>query len=136
MDIRPVIDGFAAAPQLTLDEVADAAAQGYRTLICNRPDGEEPGQPSADEMRAMAEANGMTFHYLPVFPGSFPPALVTEMRDVMDGAEAPVLAYCRSGTRSTFLWGLSQAGLRPAPEILAAGASAGYDLRPIAPALG
>ncbi|MEI4470295.1 TIGR01244 family sulfur transferase [Frigidibacter sp. MR17.24] len=136
MDIRPVIDGFAAAPQITIDEIPDAAAQGYRTLICNRPDGEEPGQPSAEEMRAAAEAAGMSFHYLPVFPGGFSQDLVAEMRDLLDGAEAPVLAYCRSGTRSTFLWGLSQAGLRPAPEILAAGASAGYDLRPIAPALG
>lgn len=136
MDIRQIVPGFSAAPQLEIFEMEAAAAAGYRTIICNRPDGEAPGQPEAAEMEAAAKAAGMGFHYLPVYPGGFTSELVEGLQAALAEAEAPVLAYCRSGTRSTMLWALAEAGKRPAEEIMAAGLQAGYDLSPLRAALG
>lgn len=135
MEIKQIVPGFSAAPQLLPEEIAEAAKLGYSMLICNRPDGEAPDQPGAAEMQAAAEAAGLDFAYLPVVPGGFTPTLITEMRMALDAAKGPVLAYCRSGTRSTMLWGLAEAGERPAAEIIAAAAEAGYDLSPLAMAL-
>ncbi|MBC7137692.1 MAG: TIGR01244 family phosphatase [Defluviimonas sp.] len=135
MDIRQIVPGFAAAPQLAPEEMAEAAAAGFRTVICNRPDGEQPGQPDAAGMEAAARAVGMAFRYLPVFPGAFPDDLVAGMQDALAECEAPILAYCRSGTRSTMLWALAEADKRPVAEILEAGSRAGYDLQPLLPAL-
>lgn len=137
MDIRQIVPGFSVAPQIRPEELAEAAAMGFRTLVCNRPDGEEPGQPSAGEMAAAAEAAGMEFHLLPVYPGAFTPDLVAGTLEVLAATDQPVLAYCRSGTRSATLWSLAMAGSgEVTPEaILAATAQAGYDLSPLAPHL-
>ncbi|WP_126976542.1 TIGR01244 family sulfur transferase [Frigidibacter oleivorans] len=135
MDIRPVVPGFAAAPQLQPEDMAAVAAQGFRTVICNRPDDEQPGQPDRASMEAAARAAGMEYRFLPIAQG-FPPAMIEGMRAALDDCPGPVLAYCRSGTRSTFLWALAEAGHRPAEEIVAAAAGAGYDLAPIRGALG
>lgn len=135
MDIRQIVPGFAAAPQLGPGDMKAAAAEGFRTVLCNRPDGEQPGQPDAAEMEAAARAAGMDFRYLPVFPGAFPDDLVAGMQDALAECDGPILAYCRSGTRSTMLWALAEADKRPVDEIVTAGANGGYDLRPLLPAL-
>lgn len=136
MDIRPIVSGFSAAPQLALADMQAAADQGYVMVICNRPDGESPGQPDAAQMRAAAEAAGLVFHHLPLSPAiGITPELVAGTRAALAEAQGPVLAYCRSGTRSTNLWALAQAGERPVAEILQAGAQAGYDLSGLAPLL-
>lgn len=136
MDIRPLDDRLHAAPQIALSDVADAAAQGYRAVISNRPDGEEPGQPTAAQMQAAAEAAGLPFRHIPMRPGVLNEADIEAMRDALDEMPAPILGFCRSGTRTTYLWALATAGRRPAEEIVGAASAAGYDLSPLRQYLG
>jgi uncharacterized protein (TIGR01244 family) len=119
-----------APRQLLPAEIAEAAEAGIRTIINNRPDGEEPGQPYGAEIEAAAEAAGLGYRHIPV-AGGFSETQVAAMAEALDAG--PALAFCRSGTRSTYLWALARAGQgRPAESILEAAAGAGYDLRPIA----
>ena len=136
MDIRPLDDNVHATPQIALSDVADAAAKGYRSIISNRPDGEEPGQPTAAEVRAAAEAAGLQFRHIPVRPGALTEGDVDAMRAAIDDMPGPVLGFCRTGTRTTFLWALANAGRRPTDEIVGAAAAAGYDVSPLVSRLG
>lgn len=135
-DIRPVTGAFAVAPQLTAEDMQAVAAAGYKTVIANRPDDETPGQMSLAEARAAAGTAGLAFIAIP-FAGGPTTALVEETLKALEGADAPVLAYCRSGTRSITVWALAQAAAgKAAPaEIIAQAAAAGYDLRPLGPTL-
>ena len=128
-DFRQVTPDFAVAPQLTREDIAAAAAAGFKTLVNNRPDGEQPGQLTAAEAKAAAEAAGLSYRAIP-FAGSPPPAVVAEMEALFAEAETPILAYCRSGTRSITAWALAQAlaGTRTPDDIIALAAQAGYDL--------
>lgn len=132
MDIRPVAPGFAVAPQILPADMDDLAAQGFRTVICNRPDGEEEGQPDAAAMRAAAEAAGIAYHHIPVSGGQFPPAAVDAFRAVRTQADGPVLAYCRTGTRSITLEALANPGGLGVSDLLEQARDAGYDLSAIA----
>ena len=128
-DFRHVTDELYVAPQISVADVAEAKAEGFAAIICNRPDGEEPGQPSADEIAAAAQAAGLTYTHIPV-RGAPGPAEVEAMRQAVDAADGPVLAYCRSGTRSITTWSIGQAvsGARERGELVALGRAAGYDL--------
>jgi uncharacterized protein (TIGR01244 family) len=109
----------------------EIASLGVTTLINNRPDGEEPGQPSSDVIAAAAEAAGIDYRHIPVAGGIAQPQ-VAQMADALAQARGPVLAFCRSGTRSTYLWALARARLGDDAEALTAkAAAAGYDLSPI-----
>lgn len=120
---------FVSVRQLAVDDIDEAAASGIRLIVNNRPDGEEPGQPSSAEIEAAARAAGLDYRHIPV-AGGFPPEQVEAMAQALD--QGPVLAFCRSGTRSTFLWALARAARgAPAEESVAAAAAAGYDLRPL-----
>lgn len=132
---KRLVDGFYVAGQLRHEDFAAAAAEGVRTVINNRPDGEAPGQLSHAEAQAAAQAHGLAYHYLPVISGQLTVETVDAMRALLDDVEGPVLAYCRSGTRSTFLWAFAEGERRPAEDIVAAAAAAGYDLHGIAPQL-
>lgn len=134
MDLRQIAPDLAVAPQLQPDEMAALAADGVRLIIDNRPDFEVDAPWQRAAMEAAARAAGMEFVYLPFTPGALSAELVRDFGAALDGAGQTV-AYCRSGTRSATLWALSQAGRRPAGEILAAAARAGYDLRQLAPML-
>lgn len=123
------------AGQLSADEIRALAAEGYSTVICNRPDGEEPGQPPLSELQAAAKDAGIAFHHIPVSGGQFPESAISAFADALAGADGKVLAYCRSGTRSTCLWALSQARREEPASLIEAGARAGYDLSGLAPAL-
>jgi len=94
----------AAGSQPRLADVAGLAAQGFRALICNRPDGEEPGQPAFAEMAAEAARHGMQAVHVPVRPGQIGGADVAAMAHALADLPRPVLAYCRSGARSQALW--------------------------------
>ena len=128
MEIRPVDDLFAVAPQLQPQDMAELARQGYVAVLCNRPDAEEPGQPALDNMRAAAEAVGLAFHHIPVSGGVFPPAAVAAFRAVRKGTEGKVLAYCRTGTRSITLDTLANAAGLDADGLITRAAQAGDDL--------
>jgi sulfide:quinone oxidoreductase len=129
MVFRPVTPDFSVSEQMSREDFARAAALGFRTVVCNRPDGEQPGQISEAEAREAANAAGLQFHALP-FAGPPPPAVVGETAELLDVVPSPVLAYCRSGTRSITVWAFAQAlaGKMSPPEILSAAAKAGYNL--------
>jgi uncharacterized protein (TIGR01244 family) len=127
-DIRRVTEQFAVAPQLELDDFAEAAALGFTHIINNRPDGEGPDQPASAEAEAAAKAAGLTYAYAP-FVG--PPT--AEAVKAVITAKGKTLAYCRSGTRSVTAWALAQASNSAnADEIIQAAANAGYNLAPMA----
>jgi uncharacterized protein (TIGR01244 family) len=120
---------FVSVRQLEVGDVDEAAAAGIRLIVNNRPDGEEAGQPSSAEIEAAVRAAGLDYRHIPI-AGGFPPEQVEAMAQALE--QGPVLAFCRSGTRSTFLWALARAGRgAPAGESVAAAAAAGYDLAPI-----
>ncbi|SOB98148.1 uncharacterized protein (TIGR01244 family) [Rhodobacter sp. JA431] len=135
MDLRYLAPDFAVAPQIELEDVAKAAELGFRTLINNRPDDEVPVALQHEAFQAAAEAAGLRYVFLPYEPGLLTQDLVDGFESALEGAEMPVLAWCRSGTRSSHLWALSQAGLRPTEEILQAAAQAGYDHSALLPLL-
>ena len=123
--------------QLTPEDVAAAQASGFAAVINNRPDGEQPGQPTGAEIEAVARAHGLTYTAIPVDHSGFREDQIVAMADALENAGGPVLAFCRSGTRSTFLWALARARLGDDPEeLVAKAAAAGYDIGPIRPALG
>jgi uncharacterized protein (TIGR01244 family) len=128
-----VTDDFSVAPQLTPDDVDILAAAGFKTIICNRPDRESAGQPVCAEILAAAQDHGMVFHNIPVVSGQLTLEDIAAFTEALEESPVPILAYCRTGTRSIQLWGLSR-GLRGmAPEeIVRLGAQAGYDLSGVA----
>lgn len=96
---------FAVAPQLDPAAMAQAAAQGFRSVVNNRPDGEGgPGQPTSQAMQAAAEAAGLVYAYLPVSGGYQSPEEIAQFRQLIDTLPKPMLAFCRSGARSTRLY--------------------------------
>jgi uncharacterized protein (TIGR01244 family) len=122
------------AGQIRPEEMPEIAARGIRTIVNNRPDGEEPGQPSSREIEAAARAAGLDYRWIPV-AHVLRPDQIEEMADALSGG--PALAFCRSGTRSTYLWALARARAGVgADTLLRQAADAGYDLTPIRSLLG
>lgn len=126
---------MSVAGQIRAEEVPGLAAQGVKMIVNNRPDGEEPGQPAGAEIEAAARAAGVDYRHIPVESG-FSAEQVAAMARAMDEAKGPVLAFCRSGTRSAFLWALASRGREPAHVLVEKAKAAGYDLSPIAAHLG
>ncbi|MFC4257011.1 TIGR01244 family phosphatase [Altererythrobacter xixiisoli] len=135
-DFRQLSDRVWASPQLIGSDIRDAAAEGFTLLINNRPEGEEPNQLPGGEAAAIAAETGMDYVAIPVTPGGFTQAQVQAMAEALAKATGPVLAYCRSGTRSTFLWALAEAAGGGDPSTLVeSAAQAGYDIGAIRPTL-
>ena len=128
MDIKPVSDKLSLSEQLQLSDIATVAEQGYRSIICNRPDGEGEDQPTFDDIKKTAEALGMDVRYQPVVPGQISDDDVEAFAQTMRELPKPALAYCRTGTRSATLWSLSQANNLPISDILTSTQAAGYDM--------
>jgi len=128
-DIRTVTPDFAVAPQLDPADMAEAKAMGFTLVINNRPDGEVPGQPTATEMQAAAEAEGLDYVHIPVM-GRPNEGQVAAVAAAVKDAKGPVLAFCRSGTRSIVTWSIGEAerGGRSREDLVGLGAAAGYDL--------
>lgn len=133
MDPRKIDDTISVAPQISVDDVAEAARLGFRTLVANRPDHEEPGQPPMSELEAAARNHGLNWVYMPVESGNITDQDVDRFAPMIRDAEKPVLAFCRSGTRCTVLWALSAARHTPANEIFTKAHGAGYDIAGLAP---
>lgn len=136
MDIRPLNESVAVSSQISPEDVSVLKERGYAAIVNNRPDDEEPGQPSGAEIRAAAEAAGLRYSDVPVTHAGFSHPQMDAMARALTEAGGPVLAYCRSGTRSCNLWALAAAKAGRNPELLVhqAGA-AGYDLSAIRPTL-
>lgn len=130
MDIRPLTDAYAVAPQIAPDEVAAIRAAGYTTLINNRPDAEIPPALQSAAMRAAAEAAGLVFVDNPVIGGAISDANAAAQGAAIAAAAGPVLAYCASGNRSSIVWALSQAGRVATDDLVATAARWGYNLEP------
>jgi uncharacterized protein (TIGR01244 family) len=131
-----ITDSISVAPQIDPDDCAAAKAQGFAAIINNRPDGEAPGQPGGAHIAAAAAAAGLDYVAIPVDASGLTLALVDAMAAALDAAKGPVLAYCRSGTRSTNLWALAEAKRGgDADAIVAAAAGGGYDVSGLLPML-
>jgi len=128
-DFRTVTETFSVAPQIAPGDLAEAKRLGFVKVINNRPDGEAPDQPTGAVMAAAARAAGLEYAHVP-FVGLPSADLIEAMTDAVEAADGPVLAFCRSGTRSITIWSLGQAqtGARSRQELIGLGAAAGYDL--------
>ncbi|HEU4670726.1 MAG TPA: TIGR01244 family sulfur transferase [Dyella sp.] len=135
MDIRPLTDTLSVSLQIAPSELATLAAQGFRTVINNRPDGEEPGQPDSATMARTAAAAGLAYRHIPVVSGQLRDAQVDGFAEALSTLPGPILAYCRTGTRSSMLWALQAARSEPAAAVLERARRAGYDLSALAPRL-
>jgi uncharacterized protein (TIGR01244 family) len=135
MDIRPLTPHYAVSPQISPEDLPLIAEAGFSAVICNRPDAENPPEWHAAAMAEAAQAAGLQFHNLPLTHQTMTPENAARQRDLIDAATGPVLAYCASGTRSSVIWSLGQAGHLSTDEILAATAQAGYQLDQLRPAL-
>lgn len=136
MDIRKLNDRLSLSPQIAPEQAAEIAAAGFRTVICNRPDAENPPELHAARLRDALESAGVTFHELPFDGASMTPQVIDDLRTLIAESDAPVLAYCRTGTRCANAWALGQAGYQPPEDIVATAASAGYDVSGLTPYLG
>jgi uncharacterized protein (TIGR01244 family) len=129
--MRQIDSSTFVSSQVQPNDLAQAKAAGVTMIVNNRPDDEEAGQPSSAEMEAAARAAGLDYRYIPVGSG-FSANQVQAMAAALEEAEGPVLAFCRSGTRSTFLWALARAQEGDdGAELMRKAAAAGYDLSPI-----
>jgi uncharacterized protein (TIGR01244 family) len=129
---RKLSDQMLASPQIAPDDVAAAAAQGVTLIVDNRPENESDDQAAGAEIAAAAAAAGLGYIAIPVTHAGFSEGQVKAMAQALEGAAGPVLAYCRSGTRSTLLWALAEASRGADPETLAnQAAQAGYDIGPV-----
>ncbi|EHK56343.1 hypothetical protein MAXJ12_15359 [Mesorhizobium alhagi CCNWXJ12-2] len=105
MEYRQITDNYAVSGQIAAEDIATIKAKGFKSIISNRPDGEQPGQPLTAEIRKAAEDAGLSFRHVPIVSGM--PMTgddVAAMAEALDELEGPVFAYCRSGTRSTNLF--------------------------------
>ena len=110
MPVQSITPDFAVAGQISAGDLSAIAQAGFKSIICNRPDGEGgAGQPAFADIEQAAKAQGLAVRYLPVVSGQITAEQVIAMARLLAELPAPVLAYCRSGARSTSLWQLAQA---------------------------
>lgn len=131
---RELAENMLVSQQIDLSDIEHAKALGVVLIVNNRPDGEDPGAPQGAEIAAAAASAGMNYVAIPIGHSGFSEPQVEAMVTAIEHAEGPILAYCRSGTRSTFLWSLAQAKQGGDPDAIARSAqAAGYDISPIRP---
>lgn len=129
---RQITDTVFASPQIGTEAIAEAKAMGIVRIVNNRPEGESDDQTPGEVIEAEARAAGIDYVAIPVGHGGFSQAQVDAMAEALGSADGPVLAYCRSGTRSTLLWALARAKAGDNPAVIASkAAAAGYDVSPI-----
>lgn len=128
MDARKLSDEFSVSPQIDVSEVDAAVRAGFKSVLCNRPDGEEHGQPEYDDVAKAAEAAGLEVRSVPVVSGMVTPQAAQDFAQALEEMPKPILAYCRSGTRCAMLWSLVKYDELGGDEILKATQAAGYDM--------
>ncbi|WP_426690588.1 TIGR01244 family sulfur transferase [Rhodanobacter ginsengiterrae] len=133
MQIHPLVDQLSVAPQIEAADMPALAARGFRSIISNRPDNEEPGQPANRDLEQAAQQAGLAWRHIPVTSGQFTDEQVHGFARALQELPGPVLAFCRSGTRCSALWALQAEGSVDA--ILGTTRAAGYDLSMLRPLL-
>jgi sulfide:quinone oxidoreductase len=133
VDIKQLSPTLSVTPQVTAHDMAELAAAGFKTVICNRPDGEGPDQPTFVEIEQAAAAAGLKAAYLPADSGKVSDEQGAAFGQLTETLPGPVLAYCRTGTRSATMWALSQAPHTDAATLLHTTEQAGFDLKGLAP---
>jgi uncharacterized protein (TIGR01244 family) len=131
---RSITTDIMVAPQISVDAVAEAKAAGVALIINNRPEGESDDQIPGADIEAAARAAGMDYIAIPITHSGFSQPQVMAMVAALQGAQGKILAYCRSGTRSTLLWALAESAQGGDPDALTnMAAKAGYDVSPVRP---
>ncbi|MBE7635984.1 TIGR01244 family phosphatase [Sneathiella sp. P13V-1] len=128
MEAKKISDSLSVSPQITKDDIAALKEMGFRSIICNRPDGEGADQPTFEEIEAAANEVGLTIKYQPVTSGKVTDEDAEKFGALFEELPKPVFAYCRTGTRSATLWSLSQAEKMELSDILTQTKAAGYDM--------
>jgi len=127
MSVYKLTESLSVAAQITPQDIGGLAAQGFTTVVCNRPDGESPGQAGMDEMEAACQKAEVLFIRYPVSVMNFPGADLEGLGALFDDPNQKVLAYCRSGTRCANLWILSRDEAGRA-DAIAVARGIGFDL--------
>lgn len=146
MEFKTLMPHLSVFGQMTPELIEEAAKQGFKIIVNNRPDGEAPDQPSSADLEACAIEHGLNYIYLPISPGEMPEQAIEGFAELLSKAQqaqaGPILAFCRSGMRSTSLWALAQVTLPNAQgvildpyQIVAMAAAAGYNLSSMEPYL-
>lgn len=125
---KKVTDELTVSPQIDAGDIEAIKAAGFRSIICNRPDGEEPGQPDFEAIETAAALSGLEVRHQPVMSGGLGQEDVDAFAALADELPTPIFAYCRSGTRCIVLWAHAESRKRPLPEVLELAKQAGYDL--------
>jgi len=131
---KPLADDLEVCAFVPPEKLAELAPR-FRTIINNRPDAEEPGQPSSAELESEARRLGLDYVHIPVVPGAIEAEQIAAFGKALEGRKGPMVAFCKTGRRSATLWALSQAGRRSVDAILSTAAAAGYDLSGLRPKL-
>lgn len=128
MQLNKIIDDYVVSEQITVDDIQTIKEAGFKTIFCNRPDNEEINQVTVESIKNAALKNGLKFIHQPVIGGQITQVDVDQFGEYFDASEKPIFAYCRTGTRSSMLWALSESGKRPVEDILTMASKAGYNL--------
>jgi uncharacterized protein (TIGR01244 family) len=128
--MKQISDRLYVGPQLTAQDIIRAKSQGFAAIVNNRPDGEEPGQPSAAENRLLAEGEQLAYAHIPVTAGQISESQVRAFQKALSEAAGPVLAHCKTGTRSATLYAIGEVldGRMDRDEVIPFGQSVGFDL--------
>jgi len=128
MMLNKIIDDYVVSDQITEEDIEQLKEAGFKTIFCNRPDNEEQNQVTVKSIQDKAIESGLNFIHQPVIGGQIAQNDIDQFSDYYDAAEKPIFAYCRTGTRSSMLWALSESGKRSIDEILQLTSAAGYNL--------
>jgi sulfide:quinone oxidoreductase len=126
--LNKIIEDYVVSDQITEEDIEQLKEAGFKTIFCNRPDNEEQNQVTVKSIQDKAIESGLNFIHQPVIGGQISQNDIDEFSDYFDAAEKPIFAYCRTGTRSSMLWALSESGKRSIDEILRLTSAAGYNL--------
>ena len=128
MMLNKIIEDYVVSDQITEEDIEQLKEAGFKTIFCNRPDNEEQNQVTVKSIQDKAIESGLDFIHQPVIGGQISQNDIDQFSDYFDAAEKPIFAYCRTGTRSSMLWALSESGKRSIDEILRLTSAAGYNL--------
>ena len=128
MKLNKIIDNYVVSDQIQIEDVAVIKSNGFKVIFCNRPDGEDINQVTVKSIQEQAKQLGLSFIHQPVIGGQITQQDIETFKAHYAASEKPIFAYCRTGTRSSMLWALSESSERPTDEIINLTAAAGYNL--------